>query len=67
MGCAYCAELKPCTGVASNLLAIGLRLDVPTACDGLQQKFQHAEYFSCDPLVFLSIFIRFSNGFHCYS
>ena len=30
------------------ILAIDLRLDVRLACDGLQQKFQHAEYFTCD-------------------
>ena len=48
--------LKPCTDVASNLLAIGLQLDFRIAYDGLQQKFQHAEYFTCDPLIFQSIF-----------
>ena len=32
---------KPCTDVASNLLAIDLRLDVCIACDGLQQKLKH--------------------------
>ena len=35
--------IKSCTDVASNLLAIDLRLDIRIACDGLQQKFQHAE------------------------
>ena len=30
---------------------IDLRLDVRIACDGLQQKFQHAEYFTCHPLI----------------
>ena len=35
--------VKPCTDVASNLLAIDLRFNVQIACDGLQQKFQHAE------------------------
>ena len=34
------------TDVANNLLAIDLRLDVQIACDGLQQRFQHAEYFT---------------------
>ena len=42
---------KACTDVASNLLAIELRLDVPIARDGLQQKFQHVEYCICDPLI----------------
>ena len=31
----------------SNLLAIDSRL----ACDDLQQKFQDADYFTCDPLI----------------
>ena len=51
---------KPCTNVASNLPKIGLRLDVQIACDGLQQKFHYAEYFTCDPLIFQS----FSSDFH---
>ena len=38
--------LKPCTDVASSLLAIDLRLNVRIAFDGLQQKFQHAKYFT---------------------
>ena len=46
------AVLEPCTDVASNLIAI---------------DFQHAEYFTCDPLISQSIIIRFSNGFHCFS
>ena len=46
-GCGH----KPCTDIASNLLAIDLQLDVRIACNGLQQKFQHAEYFTCDPLI----------------
>ena len=37
-------NVKPCTDVASNLLAIDLRLDVRIACDALKQKFQHAEH-----------------------
>ena len=45
------AILKPCTHVASYLLAIGLRSGVQIACDGLQQKFQHAEYFTCGLLI----------------
>ena len=57
-------RVKLCTDVASHLLAIDLRLDVRTACDGLQQKFQHGEYFTCDPLISQSILIRFSHSFH---
>ena len=45
-----CHFLKPCTDVASNFVVIDLGLDVRIACDDLQQKFQHAEYFTCDPL-----------------
>ena len=37
------------------------------ACNDFQQKFQHAEYFTCDPLISQPIFIRFSNDFHCFS
>ena len=59
-----CGCLNPFTDVASNLLAIDLRLDIQIACDGLQQKFKHAEYFTGDPLIYQSIFGRFSNGFH---
>ena len=29
-------------------------------CVGLQQLFQHAEYFTCDPLINQPIFIGFS-------
>ena len=50
-------DLKPCTDIASNLFAIDLRLNVQIACDGLQQKFQHAEYFTYDPLISQSILI----------
>ena len=49
---------------ATNLLVTELRLDIRIACDGLQQKFQHAEYFTCDHLISQPIFIWFSNGFH---
>ena len=56
-GCGH----KPCTDVASNLLAIELQLDVRIACNGLQQKFPHAEYFTCDPLISQPIFIPSSN------
>ena len=52
-GCGH----KPCTDIASNLLAIDLQLDVRIACNGLQQKFQHAEYFTCNPLISQPIFI----------
>ena len=54
---------KPCTDVASTLLAIELQLDIRFPCNGLQQKFQHAEYFTCDPLISQPIFIISSNGF----
>ena len=53
------SSIKPCTDLASNLLAIELRLDVQIACDGLQQKFQHAEYFTCVP----SYLSQFSSNF----
>ena len=42
-------HFKPPTHVARNLPAFDLRLDVQIACDGLHQKFQHAEFFTCDP------------------
>ena len=64
--CPGCGH-EPCTDVASNLLAIELQLDVRIACNGLQQKFQHAEYFTCEPLISQPIFIPSSNGFHHYS
>ena len=63
----FCALVVACTDIASNLLAIELQLDVRFACNGLQQKFQHAEYFTCDPLISQPIFIPSSNGFHHYS
>ena len=47
---------KPCTHVASNLLAIDLQLYVQIVCDGLQLKFQHAEYFTLP--------IAIANSFH---
>ena len=50
--------------IARTLPAIGLRLGVRIACDGLQQKFQHAEHFTCDSLISQLIFIQFSHGFH---
>ena len=61
--------LMPCTEVVGNLLAIDLRLNVQLqiARDGLQQTFQHTEYFTCDPLLSQPILIIFSNGSHCYS
>ena len=49
--------LKPSTDVASNLIAIDLRFDVRITCAGLQQKFQHAEHFTCDPLISQPIFM----------
>ena len=56
--------LKPLTDVACDLLAIDLRLDIPNDCEGLQQEFQHAEYFTCDPVITQPIFIGISNSFH---
>ena len=61
---------KRCTDVASHLLTIELQLDVRITCDGLQQKFQHAEYFTCNPLIFHPIFTQFSplsSEFHALS
>ena len=43
--------IHPRTHVAHNLPAIDLQLDVQNGCDGLQQKFQHAEYFTYDPFA----------------
>ena len=60
----YLHGLKPCTDVANNLLEIDLRLEVSITCDGLQQKFQHAEYLTCDPLMPELISMQFSNGYH---
>ena len=48
-------RLKPCTDVASNLLAIYLRLGCRIACDCVQQKFQHADFQT----VF-TVILRFS-------
>ena len=39
-------------------------MDIQNECDGLQQKFQHAECFTCDPLITQP---GFSNSFHCDS
>ena len=47
--CALVISHKPCTDIASNLLAIELQLDVRIACNGLQQKFQHAVYLHAIP------------------
>ena len=56
--------LKPCIEVASDLVEIGLPLDVRIACDGLQQKFQHAEYFTANiHLIFKQFSLLFSE-FH---
>ena len=52
-----CVCVKPWTDIASKLLAIYLRLDIGIACNGFQQKFQHAEYFTCNPLISLQICI----------
>ena len=43
--------LKPWTHVAIGLPEIDFRLDVGITCDGVQQKFQHAEYFTRNPLT----------------
>ena len=58
------AYIKPHTHVARYYLVIDLRLDIKNDCDGFQQKFQHAEYFTCDPLITRPILIQFSNVFH---
>ena len=56
-------RLKCCTDVASNLLVNGLRLNIRIPCDSLQQKFQHAEYFNCDPLIFSQFYYDFQKVF----
>ena len=58
--CSKVALVKPYTDAASNLLAIDLQLDIQIACDSLQQKFQHAEYLTCDPLISQPIQIVFT-------
>ena len=50
-------ELKPHTDVALNVPVIDVRLDVRIVCYGLQQKFQHAEYFTSNSLISHSISI----------
>ena len=54
---------KLCTEVASILPVIDLGLDIRIACDGLQQKFQHVEYFTCDPLKSQLMFLQFQMVF----
>ena len=49
--------LKPHKDVASSFLANELRLEFRIACDGLQQKFHHAEYSTCDLLISQSMSI----------
>ena len=61
--CALVVAISP----AQTLQVTYLKLDVRIACNGLQQKFQHAEYFTCNPLISQPIFIRSSNSFHHYS
>ena len=39
------------THVTNNLLAIHPRLDIQITLNDLQHENQHAEYFTCDPLV----------------
>ena len=41
-------SFQPLTDIARNLLAIDFQLNVRNDCDGLKQKFQHAEYLTCD-------------------
>ena len=54
-------HITPLTDIAHNLLAIDLQLDIRNNCEGLQQKFQHAEYFTYDYSAnFYQIFKRFS-------
>ena len=43
--------LKPWTHVAIGLPEIDFQSDVGITCDGLQQNFQHAEYFTRNPLT----------------
>ena len=43
--------IEPRTHVARNLFAIDLQLDVQNDCEGLQHKFQHADYLTRDPLI----------------
>ena len=63
--CAVFKEMAPVTkpwaDFAHNLLAIDLGLDVQNYCHGLQQKLQHAECFTCHPLI-TYVF----RQFHCY-
>ena len=40
-----------CAHAACYLLEIDVRLDVRIAHDDLQQKFEHAGYFTSDPLI----------------
>ena len=59
--------IRPCTDIASNLHVIDLKLNAQMACGGLQQKFQHAEYFTCNPFISQSILNQFSpliSGYH---
>ena len=55
--------LSSCLHVACNLVAIDLQLDLQMACNDLQQKFQHAEYFITDLLIIQPIPILFSYSF----
>ena len=59
-------NVKRCTYIPHNLLAINSRLDVRIACDGLQQKFQHAEHFTHAPtshLLAMSVMGKRLNPF----
>ena len=55
--------IKPRTYVAHNLLAVDLQLHVQITWDDLHQKFQHAQYFTGDPLIHQPIVICFHTVF----
>ena len=54
--------LSPVHTLHAILRVIDLRLDNQIACDGLEPKFQHAEYFTCNPLI--TRIISFACSFH---
>ena len=51
-------KLKLGTEVAIGLLGTASDATFKMLANELQEKLQHAEYFTCNP------FIQFSNGFH---
>ena len=59
-------HIKARTHVACNLLAIDMQLEIRNGCDGLQHNFQHAEYFTCNPLITQPVFIRYPNSLEFY-